>query len=210
MVRNSTFVRNRAISYSNIVEGGGGVLFSLECTVIIAESKLDGNTATSKKGGGGALYSSKSTIALKANEFNSNSATSERTDTGGVLHSDHSFVKITASEFNHNTAVKGGVVRSEHCNITIIASRFYDNHATSKGVIRFAVSRGGVLYSESSTVIIQFASEYYGNTTICEGGVIFSHNSSISIETKSFESATEYHELEGVLRSMEDGKKFHR
>ena len=190
------FNDNTAISESTFIEGGGGALFSMECTIIIRESKFDNNSAVSsfREVGGGVLYAFRSTIKiLKMSEFDGNSATNSKQSTGGVLHSDQSTITIKSSKFSSNTAVSGGVLYSNNCTIVIAASSFINNSANSRtrpGTLNFAIPRGGVMYSKSSIIAIDSASECDGNTARFDGGVLFSQNSTITIEAES--TATRY------------------
>ena len=175
-------------------DGVGGLLYYLDSTAIITSCNFDDNTVTSRGGGsiGGVLYSLCNSITIQTSKFygntvNSTSGIGILGSVSGVLYSLESNIIIKEVYFNNNTVttlgddLEGGVLYSSESNITIETSRF-DNNAviSSEG----ESSKSGVLRSRHCSITI-VAVMFYANFANSRGGVIYSENSIITIDSES-------------------------
>ena len=192
------FIRDYRLAYNK-----GGVIYTLEASVYIANCSFIENTAT---GRGGVIYAYKGIFSITNSTFFSNTATwggviysdtdasfhiaycsfiiNAATTDGGVIYAYEGDYKgnftIISSVFIKNTATIGGVVYYGYKgNLTITSSTFISNTATS----------GGVIYSTTADASFHITySTFIGNVaTNGAGGVVYiNHGGTFYIANSSF------------------------
>ena len=101
---------------------------------------------------------------------------------GGALVVAHSVVDIRHSHFHRNRADYGGAIFAEVYSMINISNTIFS--------VNVATTRGGILYSRSSTIMVK-ASEFRHNTAIStsgSGGVFYPVMSNITIVASTFHS----------------------
>ena len=180
----------------------GGVLESVSSNITLREAnEFHHNSAT----WGGVIVSFSSGVILEAGEFHYNYA-----DIGGALFSKESTLTIVASRFHSNTASgSGGALTSNKSAVSIETSMFYDNNAGYGGVL-LSINGGSTMaqYSVLSSSIIIKASNFYDNSAIEQGGVLYSSNSAIMIIGSNFTNNTA--PAGAVVYAIRGSKIYHR
>ncbi|MDM1363132.1 BspA family leucine-rich repeat surface protein, partial [Myroides marinus] len=170
----STFV---TINGQSVVQNSGGGILS-SSSVILTNSEVNNNTASSGNGGG--IFSSSSVI-LTNSKVNNNTASSGN---GGGIFSSSSSVILTNSEVNNNTASNGGGIFSSSSSSSVILTNSEVNNNTASS------GNGGGIFSSSSSSSFSSSSviltnSKVNNNTASNGGGIHSYSYSYSYSFSS-------------------------
>lgn len=154
----------------------GGAVYTQQCEVHIINSSFHQNTAFL----GGAIYVMISSILIISNsQFTVNSVKAPG-GSGGVIFSTDSLILISDDSFffNNTAYINGGVVDAIETELLITGCTFSHNSAV--------VGVGGCYKMNDGSAVHIVRSLYLGNRAGRDGGAVYVHSSTVTIEESKF------------------------
>ncbi len=146
-------------------QDGGAIAVDASGTLILTQTKLENHTART----GGALFLlGNSTLTVSQATFTGNTASGATSPGGAIATSGSGIVlNVADSTFRNNTAVTGGGAIFSTGTLTVTDSTFESNRAEAVGSSQS--SRGGAIFSSSTTMLSIESSTFSQNSSISRG-----------------------------------------